>query len=154
MRARERKNDKEAHMEIESEHSGYPGCQDVYCVGSFKGIGKVYSQTFIDSYSRVVDSKLYTEKPAITSAEMLNYRVLPCYEKQGIPVMRILTDRGIEYKGNIEHHAFELFLNIENIEHTTTKAYSPQTNGMCERFHKTMKNELLDIAMHKKIISL
>lgn len=82
---------------------------------------------------------------------MLNDRVLPWYETQGIPILRILTDRGSEYKGNIEHHAFELFLSIEGIEHTTTKAYSPQTNGMCERFNKTMKQEFFDTAMRKKI---
>jgi transposase InsO family protein len=133
-----RKNLKEAHGEIETEHPGYLGCQDVYYVGNFKGIGKVYGQTFIDNYSRVTDAKLYTEKTALTSADMLNDRVLPWYEEQGIPIIRILTDRGTEYKGNIEHHAFELFLSIEGIEHNVTKAYSPQTNGICERFHKTM----------------
>ncbi len=71
--------------------------------------------------------------------------------RTSIPILRILTDRGTEYKGNIEHHAFELFLSIEGIEHTVTKAYSPQTNGICERFHKTMKNEFYDTAMRKKI---
>lgn len=117
----------------------------------FKGIGKVYSQVFIDSYTRVADAKLYTDKTALTAADMLNDRVLPWYESQQIPVLRILTDRGGEYKGNIEHHAFELFLSIEGIEHTITKAYSPQTNGMCERFNKTMKQEFFDTAMRKKI---
>jgi len=61
---------------------------------------------------------------------------------------------GQEYKGNIEHHAFELFLSIEGIEHTTTKAYSPQTNGMCERFNKTMKHEFFDTAMRKRFIQI
>lgn len=132
--------------------SGYIlGCQDTYYVGNFKGIGKVYSQVFIDSYTRVADAKLYTDKTALTAADMLNDRVLPWYESQQIPILRILTDRGGEYKGNIEHHAFELFLSIEGIEHTTTKAYSPQTNGMCERFNKTMKQEFFDTAMRKKI---
>ncbi len=88
---------------------------------------------------------------ALTAADMLNDRVLPWYESQQIPILRILTDRGSEYKGNIEHHAFELFLSIEGIEHTTTKAYSPQTNGMCERFNKTIKQEFFDTAMRKKI---
>jgi Integrase core domain len=82
---------------------------------------------------------------------MLNDRILPWYNAEGIPILRILTDRGSEYRGNIEHHAFELFLSIEGIEHTTTKAYSPQTNGMCERFNKTMKQEFFDTAMRKKI---
>ena len=84
---------------------------------------------------------------------MLNDRILPWYEKEGIPVLRILTDRGSEYKGRIEHHAFELFLSIEGIEHTVTKAYHPQTNGICERFHKTMKTEFFETAMRKKIYS-
>ncbi len=146
-----RRNEKEAHGEIETQHPGYLGCQGTYYVGNFKGIGKVYAQVFIDSYSRFADAKLYTDKTAITAADMLNDRVLPWYESQGIPMLRILTDRGGEYKGNIEHHAFELFLSIEGIEHTTTKAYSPQTNGMCERFNKTMKQEFFDTAMRKKI---
>jgi transposase InsO family protein len=148
-----RKSEKEAHGEIETEHPGYLGAQDVYYVGTFKDIGKVYTQTYIDTYSRVADVKLYTEKTAITSADMLNDRVLPWYEKEEIQVLRILTDRGSQYKGNIEHHAFELFLSIEGIEHTVTKAYHPQTNGICERFHKTMKNEFFDTAMRKKIYS-
>ncbi len=67
---------------------------------------------------------------------MLNDRVLPWYEEQGIPILRILTDRGTEYKGNIEHHAFELFLSIEGIEHTVTKAYSPKLTGYVRGFIK------------------
>ncbi|ACE06297.1 hypothetical protein Aasi_0956 [Candidatus Amoebophilus asiaticus 5a2] len=141
----------EAHGEIETAHPGYLGCQDTYYVGNFKGIGKVYGQTYIDSYTRVAEAKLYTEKTAITSAHILNERVLPWYAEQGIPVLRIMTDRGTEYKGTLENHAYELFLSVEGIEHTTTKAYSPQTNGMCERFHKTMKTEFYDTAMRKKI---
>lgn len=146
-----RKEKREAHGEIETEHPGYLGCQDTYYVGNFKGIGRVYGQVYIDSYTRVADCKLYQDKTAITSADMLNDRVLPWYESQDIPILRILTDRGTEYTGNIQHHAFELFLSIEGIEHTKTKAYSPQTNGMCERFNKTMKQEFFDVAMRKKI---
>ena len=93
-----RRNEKEAHGEIDTQHPGYLGCQDTYYVGNLKGIGKVYSQVFIDSYSRVADAKVYTDKTAITAADMLNDRVLPWYESQGIPILRILTDRGSEYK--------------------------------------------------------
>lgn len=146
-----RKANKEALGEIETEHPGYLGCQDTYYVGNFKGIGKVYSQVYIDSYSRVADAKLYLDKTALTTADMLNDRILPWYNEQGVPVLRILTDRGTEYKGIIENHAYQLFLSIEGIEHSTTKAYSPQTNGMCERFNKTMKQEFFDTVMRKKI---
>jgi transposase InsO family protein len=145
------KANKEAYGEIDTAHPGYLGCQDTYYVGTFKGIGKVYGQVFIDSYSRVADTKLYQEKTALTSADMLNDRILPWYQAQEVPMLRILTDRGSEYKGKVEHHAYELFLSVEGIVHTTTKAYSPQTNGMCERFNRTMKEEFFDTAMRRKL---
>ena len=137
--------------EIETEHPGYLGSQDVYYVGTIKGVGKIYQQTFIDTYSRVADAKLYINKTAITSADILNDRILPWYEEQEISLLRILTDRGTEFCGKIENNAYELFLSIENIDHSKTKAYSPQTNGICERFHKTMKQEFYDTAFRKKI---
>jgi len=154
LQALERKKQKdEAFGEIETEHPGYLGSQDIYYVGTIKGVGKIYQQTFIDTYSRVADVKLYKDKTAITSADILNDRILPWYESQEIPLLRILTDRGTEYCGKIENHAFQLFLSIENIDHSKTKAYSPQTNGICERFHKTMKQEFYDSAFRKKIYS-
>lgn len=146
-----RKQKQEANGEIETQHPGYLGSQDTYYVGNFKGVGRVYAQVYIDTYSRVADVKLYQDKTALTAADMLNDRILPFYTEQGVPVLRILTDRGTEYKGKIENHAFQLFLSIEGIEHTTTKAYSPQTNGICERFNRTMKNEFFETAMRKKI---
>ena len=148
-----RKSMKEANGEIETEHPGYLGSQDTYYVGYFKGIGKVYTQVYIDTYARVADAKLYEDKTALTSADILNDRILPWYEQEGIPILRILTDIGTEYKGNIENHAYQLFLSISGIEHSTTKAYSPQTNGICERFNKTMKQEFFEVAMRKKIYS-
>jgi len=148
-----RKNMKEANGEIDTQHPGYLGSQDTYYVGYFKGVGKVYAQVYIDTYARVADAKLYEDKTALTAAAMLNDRILPWYEEEGIPILRILTDRGTEYKGNIENHAYQLFLSIAGIEHSTTKAYSPQTNGICERFNKTMKQEFFEVAMRKKIYS-
>ena len=125
------------------------GCQDTYYVGTFKGIGKVDGQVFIDSYSRVADSKLYKEKTDLTRADLLNDRVLPCCEQQGVPLLPILTDRGSEYKGKLANHAYELFLSVAGLMPTVTRAYSPQTNGICERFNKTMKEEFFDVAMRK-----
>ena len=142
---------KEAHGEIETEHPGYLGSQDTYYVGYIKGIGRIYQQTFVDTYSRAAMARLYTEKTAITAADMLNSTVLPFFESQDIPLLRILTDRGSEYCGNTERHAYQLYLAIEDIDHSRTKAYSPQTNGICERFHKTMKKEFYDVAFRKKL---
>lgn len=145
------KERKEAWGEIESAHPGYLGSQDTYYVGTFKGVGRVYQQTYVDTYTRVAQAKLYPEKTSLTAAHMLNDQVLPWYETQQVPVLRILTDRGSEYCGKLEHHAYELFLSVEGIDHSKTKSYSPQTNGICERFHKTIKEEFYDRAFRKKI---
>jgi len=145
------KSKREAHGEIESEHPGYLGSQDTYYVGTIKGIGRIYQQTFVDTYSRVALARLYSEKTAITAADMLNGVVLPFFEEHNVPLLRILTDRGTEYCGKTESHAYQLYLGVENIDHTRTKASSPQTNGICERFHRTMKQEFYDIAFRKKL---
>ena len=46
------KTEKEAHGEFESEHPGYCGAQDTFYVGNLKGVGRVYQQTFIDTYAK------------------------------------------------------------------------------------------------------
>ena len=145
------KSQKEAHGEIETHHPGYLGSQDTYFVGTMKGVGRIYQQTFVDTYSRVAQAKLYIEKTAITAADMLNDTVLPFFEEQGVDLLRILTDRGTEYCGKVEHHSYQLYLAMEDIDHSRTKANHPQTNGICERFHKTMKHEFYDITFRKKI---
>ncbi|XVN40666.1 MAG: IS481 family transposase [Rickettsia endosymbiont of Argas persicus] len=144
---------KEAHGEIDTQHPGYLGSQDTYYVGNMKVVGRIYQQTFIDTYSRVAICKLYTDKSAITSADILNDKVIPFFNNHDVPLLRILTDRGTEYCGKVENHAFELYLAIENIDHTKTKARSPQTNGICERLHRTLKDEFYDITFRKKIYS-
>ncbi|QGP49182.1 putative transposase OrfB [Piscirickettsia salmonis] len=145
------KQEKEAHGEIETEHPGYLGSQDTYYVGTMKGVGRIYQQTFVDTYSRVAFACLYTEKNAVTAAHALNESVITWFEERDTPLLRILTDRGTEYCGKIEHHAYQLYLAIEDVDHTRTKARSPQTNGICERFHRTMKQEFYDIAFRKKV---
>lgn len=102
------KEQKEANGEIETQHPGYLGSQDTYYVGNIKGIGRIYQQTFIDTYSRVAFAKLYTEKTAITAADLLNDRVIPFFDEQKVPLLRILTDRGTEYCGKPGNHAYQL----------------------------------------------
>jgi transposase InsO family protein len=145
------KEEKEAHGEIETEHPGYLGAQDTFYVGTLKGVGRIYQQTFIDTYSKVAMVKLYDRKNALVAADLLNDRVLPFFEGQGVRLLRVLTDRGSEYCGNLEHHEYELFLALEDIDHTKTKAKSPQTNGICERFHRTMLDEFYRVAFRKKL---
>ena len=146
------KTTREAHGEIEGEHPGYLGSQDSYYVGTIKGVGRIFQQTFVDTYSRIAFAKLYTEKTAITAADTLNGMVFPFFEKEDVPLLRILTDRGTEYCGKAENHAYQLYLGIEYIDHTKTKASSPQTNGICERFHRTLKTGILRHGLPKKTL--
>lgn len=145
------KQEKEAHGEIETVHPGYLGAQDTYYVGTIKGVGRIYQQTFIDTYSRVVCAKLYDRKNALVAADLLNDRVVPFFESQEVRLLRILTDRGTEYCGKREHHEYQLYLAVEDIDHTKTKAKSPQTNGICERFHRTIQEEFYAVAFRKKL---
>lgn len=145
------KQDKEAHGEIETEHPGYLGAQDTYYVGTLKGVGRIYQQTFIDTYAKVAFAKLYDRKNALVAADLLNDRVVPFYEEHGIPLLRVLTDRGTEYCGNRESHEYQLYLALEDIDHSKTRARSPQSNGICERFHKTLLDEFYRVAFRKKI---
>ncbi|WP_319521335.1 IS481 family transposase [uncultured Desulfosarcina sp.] len=146
-----KKQDDIAAGEIETAHPGYLGSQDTFYVGTLKGVGRIYQQTFIDTYAKVGFAKLYTTKTPITAADLLNDKVLPFYEKHELPLLRVLTDRGTEYCGKAETHDYQLYLAINDIEHTKTKARSPQTNGICERFHKTMLQEFYQVTFRKKI---
>lgn len=96
-------------------------------------------------------AKLYTTKTPITSADLLNDRVLPFFAEQKVPMLRVLTDRGTEFCGKVEHHDYQLYLAINEIEHTKTRARRPQTNGICERFHKTILQEFYQITFRKKL---
>ena len=145
------KAEKEAHGEFESEHPGYCGAQDTFYIGNMKGVGRIYQQTFVDTYSKITFAKLYDRKTPITAAEILNDRVIPFFESQEIKLQRILTDRGTEYCGNPERHEYELYLAVEDIDHSRTKTKSPQTNGIVERFHRTVLNEFYRIAFRKKL---
>ncbi|NAW49989.1 IS481 family transposase, partial [Elizabethkingia argentiflava] len=109
---------------------GYLGAQDSYYVGNIKGVGHIYQQTFIDTYSKVVLAKLYDRKHALIADDILNDQVVPFFEQQELRLIRILTVRATEYCGIREQHEYNLYLAIEDSDHTKTKAKSPQTNGI------------------------
>jgi hypothetical protein len=83
------KADKEAHGEFESECPGYCGAQDTFYVGTLKGVGRIYQQTFIDTYSKLFREALRhaDTKTPLTAADLLDVsqdgaeRVLP----RGVP---------------------------------------------------------------------
>ena len=147
------KAEKEAHGEFDTECPGYCGAQDTFYVGTLKGVGRIYQQTFIDTYCKLGFAKLYDRKTPITAADLLNDRVLPFFEEHRVPLQRVLTDRGTEFCGAHDRHEYELYLAVENIDHSRTKTRSPQTNGIVERFHKTMLDEFYRVAFRKKLYS-
>lgn len=145
------RHEDEACGEIETHYPGFLGSQDTFYVGTLKGVGRIYQQTFVDTYSKVAVAKLYTEKNALTAADALNDRVLPLFEANGIRLERVLTDRGTEYCGKADEHPYELFLALSDIDHSKTKVRSPRTNGICERFHRTVLEEFYRVAFRKKL---
>ena len=145
------RQDNEAHGEFESECPGYCGAQDTFYAGTLKGVGRIYQQTFIDTYSKVAFAKLYDRKTPITAAGLLNNRVVPFFDQHEVKLGRVLTDRGTEYGGTSQAHEYQLYLAVEDVDHTRTKTRSPQTNGICERFHKTVLTEFYQVAFRKRI---
>lgn len=136
---------------IEAPTPGYLGCLDTYFVGTLKGIGRIYAQNFIDANCAVAFSKLYLSKLPMTAVDLLHDRVLPFYDAHGVALERVLTDNGREYCGRPLHHPFELYCTVQQIQHRTTKVGSPETNGMAERFHRTLKDEFFSLAYRRKL---
>ncbi len=145
------KEKKQAFGEVETHHPGFLVGQDTFYVGYIKGVGKIYQQTVIDTYSNFGFAKLYLEKTALTAADVLNDLVLPFFDKEHMKVLRILTDNGREYCGPKESHNYDLFLHLNDIEHTRTKVRHPQTNGSTEKLNQTILEEFYKIAFRKKL---
>lgn len=147
----EQKIEKEAHGEIETHHSGFLVAQDTYYVGYIKGIGKIYQQTAIDTFSNIGFAKLYLDKTQTVAADFLNSKVLPFFDEHNISILRMLTDNGKEYCGRPETHHYQLFLYLNDIEHSRTKVRNPQTNGAVEKLHQTIQNEFYNTAFRKTL---
>ena len=150
IRLLEKHNPSFRERHVESPYPGHLLSQDTFLVGNIKGVGRIYLQAVVDTYSSLAFGKLYTAKVPITAADLLNDRVLPFYEKEKVPVRTILTDRGTEFKGRLESHPYELFLQLNDIEHRLCKVGTPRTNGFVERFNRTILDEFFREAFRKK----
>lgn len=126
---------------IETQHTGSLVAVDTFFVGTLKGVGKVYLQSVLDCHSRYAWGRLYTSKFPVTAVHVLNEDVLPFFEKHSAKIDTILSDNGREYCGKPDSHPYELFLQLEEIEHRTTRVRRPQSNGFIERFHRTVLDE-------------
>lgn len=135
---------RERHIEVKK--TGELVAVDTFFVGSLKGVGKVYLQSVLDCFSRYAWGRLYTSKLPVTAVHVLNTDVLPYFESHGAAIQTVLSDNGREFCGRADSHPYELFLQLEGIEHRTTKVCRPQSNGFIERLHRTLLDEHFRIA--------
>ena len=132
---------RERHIEVRK--AGELVAVDTFFAGTLKGVGKVYIQTVLDCFSRHVWARLYTSKMPVTAVQVLNNHVLPLFEEHGVKVETVLSDNGHEFCGREDQHPYELFLQLEEIKHRRTQVGRPQSNGVVERFIRTLKEECL-----------
>ena len=130
---------------IETRFPGDLVAVDTFFVGTLKGVGKVCLQTVLDTFSRMAWGHFYTSKLPVTAVHVLNNRVLPFFDEHGIPIRTVLSDNGRKFWGRPDKHPYEIFLQLEDIEHRTTKVRRPQSNGFIERFHRTLLDEHLRV---------
>jgi len=135
---------------IETKHTGDLVAVDTFFVGTLKGVGKIYMQSVIDCHSRYAWGRLYTNKLPVTAVHTLNEDVLPFFEEHMAQVSTILSDNGREFCGRPDRHPYELFLQLEGIEHRRTKVRRPQSNGFVERLHRTLLDEHFRIQGRQK----
>lgn len=151
IRLLEKANPEFAERHVKSDYPGQLLGQDTFYVGRMKGVGRIYLQAVVDTYGSLAFGKLYTSKRQETTADVLYDRALPFYQSDGIPVKAILTDNGTEYKGRPMIHLYEIFLELNDIEHRTTKVATPRTNGFVEHFNRTVLDEFFRTAFRKKL---
>lgn len=139
---------RERHIEVKK--TGELVAVDTFFVGSLKGVGKVYLQSVLDCFSRYAWGRLYTSKLPVTAVHVLNTDVLPAFEAHGAAIQTVLSDNGREFCGRADSYPYELFLQLEGIDHRTTKVRRPQSNGFIERLHRTLLDEHFRIAGRTK----
>lgn len=135
---------------VESSRPGELLSQDTFFVGSFKGVGKVYMHSVVDTYGSYGFGLLHISKQPEAAVAVLHNDVLPFYRQHGLQVGAILTDNGREFCGT-PHHPYELYLQLNDIEHRRTQVRRPQTNGFVERFHRSVLDEFFRVALRQKV---
>jgi transposase InsO family protein len=135
---------------IESNKPGQLLSQDTFYVGVLKGVGRVYLHTVVDTFGSYAFGFLHTTKQPEAALAVIHNDVLPFYQGKGLHVEAILTDNGREFCGK-DTHPYELYLELNDIEHRKTQVRRPQTNGFVERFNRTVLDEFFRIAFRKKL---
>jgi len=111
---------------------------DTFYVGNIKGVGRIYQQTGIDLCSRFGWAKLYAAKDSTTSINFFEKTIIPKFFANGAEIESVLTDNGSEY---VNSH-FKRMLADYGIKHHRIPKGKPMFNGCCERFQRTIYEEL------------
>ena len=123
---------------------------DTFFVGALKGVGKVYLHAVVDTFGSYAFGFLHVSKQPEAAVAVLHNDVLPFYRNLDLPVGAVLTDNGREFCGT-ETHPYELYLDLNGIDHRRTKVRTPKTNGFVERFNGTVLDEFFRITMRENL---
>lgn len=134
---------------VESSRPGELLAQDTFYVGQLKGVGKVWMHAVVDTYGSYAFGFLHVSKQPEAAVAVLHNDALPFYRERGLAVKAVLTDNGREFCGK-DSHPFEVYLQLNDIEHRTTRVRRPQTNGFVERFNRTVLDEFFRSAFRTK----
>jgi transposase InsO family protein len=134
---------------VESSRPGELLSADTFEVGRIKGLGRIYMHAVVDTYSSYAFAFLHTSKRPEAAVAVLHNDALPFYRQKGLAVQAVLTDNGREFCGR-DSHPYEVYLELNDIEHRKTKVRSPQTNGFVERFNRTVLDEFLRSAFRTR----
>lgn len=145
----EQQNPQFRERHVESKRPGELLNQDTFYVGRLKGVGKIYLHAVVDTYSSYAFGFLHTNKKPEGAVAVLHNDALPFYKKLKLKVENILTDNGTEFKGT-DLHPFQIYLELNDISHRTSRVRRPQTNGFIERFNRTVLDEFFRLAFRQK----
>jgi len=105
----------------------------------------------LSSYKIDYSAFRVVRKNALVAADLLNDRVLPFLEGNNVALLRVLTDRGTEYCGAREHHEYQLYLALEDIDHSRTKVRHPTNQRHLRAFPQTLQDEFYSTTFRKTL---
>lgn len=133
-------------------HGQWPGhivALDTFYVGNLKGVGRIYLITGIDICSRFGWAKLYVNKTAASAMDFVEQCLLPKFFVNNVDVESVLTDNGSEFvEAKFRQMLFEY-----DIQHHRIAKGQPYLNGYCERFQRTILEELYQPVFRRKFFN-
>jgi transposase InsO family protein len=114
-------------------------------------VRKLYLQTVVDAHGGMAFAKVYAGKGPLTAVDILLERVLPFYEKHGVPVQEIETGSGRAYCGRLLTHPYELFLETRGIQHRIARAAADPPLACLDAFQRILRKEFLAPVLRRRV---